>query len=116
MTVDYVHAGIFVPVFGTTEDNDQFTFSPLSNTATKLVYWDEEAYVSELAVSSGSPKLASTTGDSQVPSASDLAAAAAAGEGLIESGKEPEAKIKKRKAETNTAGKQKKVRRYFKSW
>lgn len=109
VTADYVHAGIFVPVFSTTEDNGQFTFSPLSNAATKLSYWDEEAYVSELAVSSESPKLASITGESQVPSASDLAAAAAAGEGLLEPGKEPEAKAKKRKTDANAAGKQKKV-------
>ncbi len=109
VTADYVHAGIFVPVFSTTEDNEQFTFNPLSNTATKLSYWDEEAYVSELAVSSGSPKLASITGESQVPSASDLAAAAAAGEGLVEPGKEPEAKAKKRKIDASAAGKQKKV-------
>ena len=109
VTVDYVQAGIFVPVFSTTEDNEQFTFSPLSNTATKLSYWDGEAYVSELAVSSGSPKLASITGESQIPSASDLAAAAAAGEGLVEPGKEPEAKAKKRKADASAAGKQKKV-------
>lgn len=109
VTADYVHAGIFVPVFSTTEDNEQFTFSPLSNAATKLSYWDEEAYVSELAVSSGSPKMALISGESQVPSASDLAAAAAAGEGLVEPGKEPEAKAKKRKADANAAGKQKKV-------
>ena len=112
VTADYVHAGIFVPVFSTAEDNEQFIFSPLSNAATKLAYWDEEAYVSELAVSSGSPRLSSTTSDSQVPSASDLAAAAAAGEGLIEPGKEPEAKAKKRKTDASAAGKQKKVRHW----
>jgi len=65
--------------------------------------------VSGLAVSSGSPKMASITGESQVPSASDLAAAAAAGEGLVEPGKEPEAKAKKRKTDASAAGKQKKV-------
>ncbi len=65
--------------------------------------------MSELAVSSGSPKLASIIGESQVPSASDLAAAAAAGEGLVEPGKEPEVKAKKRKTDASTAGKQKKV-------
>ena len=98
-----------MPVFSTTEENEKFTFSPLSNDATKLAYWDEEAYVSELVVSSGSLKPSSTIGDSQIPSASDLAAAAAAGEGLLEPGKEPEAKTKKRKNDANTAGKQKKV-------
>lgn len=107
VTVDYVHAGIFVPIFNITEETEQFTFSPLSNAATKLAYWDEEAYVSELAVASGSPKPA--PGDLPPPSASDLAAAAAENEGLVEPGKESENKVKKRKADPGAAGKQKKV-------
>ncbi|KAL8828730.1 MAG: hypothetical protein Q9191_002416 [Dirinaria sp. TL-2023a] len=107
VTVDYVHAGIFVPVFNTTEDTEHFTFSPLANAATKLAYWDEEAYVSELAVASGSPKPA--PGDLSAPSATDLAAAAAEKEGLLEPAKESEAKTKKRKADAGAAGKPKKT-------
>ena len=106
---DYVHAGVFVPVFNSTEETDRFTFSPLSNTATKLAYWDEEAYVSELVVSSGSPRPNVGSGDGQIPSAADRAAAAAENEGLVAPGKESEVKAKKRKAEAKEAASQKKV-------
>lgn len=101
--VDYVHAGVFVPAFNAAEDPEEFTFSPLSTTATRLAYWDKDAYVSELVVSSGSTKRAAAGGESQVKSAADLAAAAAEGEGLVQLGKEGEAKAKKRKAEAATA-------------
>ena len=104
-----MHAGIFVPVFKTTEETEQFAFSPLGSSATKLAYWDEEAYVSELMVSPGSPKPNVASGDGQVPSAADLAAAAAENEGLVAPGKESEAKAKKRKAEAKEATPQKKV-------
>ena len=47
--LSYIHAGVFVPVLNAMgPDSDRFTFSPLSNTATKLMYWDEAAYASEL--------------------------------------------------------------------
>ncbi|KAL8734975.1 MAG: hypothetical protein Q9181_002993, partial [Wetmoreana brouardii] len=101
--VDYVHAGVFVPVLNPGDEPDEFTFSPLGNTATKLVYWDKEAYVSELMVSSGSSQQAAAGTGPQVKSAADLAAAAAEGEGLVQPGKEIEAKAKKRKAEAATA-------------
>ncbi|KAL8714140.1 MAG: hypothetical protein Q9220_001868 [cf. Caloplaca sp. 1 TL-2023] len=103
VTVDYIHAGVFVPVFNAAEDPDKFTISPLGNTATKLSYWDQEAYVSELVLSTGSPKQLSTGLDSQTRSAADLAAVAAEGEGLVQPGKENEIKAKKRKAEAATA-------------
>ena len=109
VTADYVHAGVFVPVFNSTEDTDRFTFSPLSNAATKLAYWDDEAYVSEMIVSSGSPRANVGSGDSQIPSAADRAAAAAENEGLVAPGKESEVKAKKRKAEVKEAASQKKV-------
>lgn len=107
MTADYIHAGVFVPVLNQPMDVESFTFSPLSNPATKLMYWDEEAYASELIVSPGSPK--PDAGDNHGRSAADEAAAAAEGEGLVKSGKDVEAKIKKRKAESNTSAKPKKV-------
>ena len=111
MTVDFVHAGVFVPAFNPAEDSEEFTFSPLSNTATRLAYWDKEAYVKELTVSSGSSKQLAASGESQVKSAADMAAAAAEGEGLVQLGKEGEAKAKKRKAEAASAAtKTKKVR------
>lgn len=53
--VTYVHAGVFVPVMplmDATAGDDSFTFSPLGNPSAKLMYWDAEAYVSELKLSS----------------------------------------------------------------
>lgn len=100
-----------MPVFNVTEGNAKFTFSPLSNTATKLAYWDEEAFVSELIVSSITPTLAPPSIETQARSASDRAAAAAVeNEGLLKPGRETEAKAKKRKAEANEASKPKKVK------
>lgn len=96
-------------MFNATEDTERFTFHPLSNTATKLAYWDDEAYVSELVVSSGSPKQVANLGETQIPSAADRAAAAAENEGLLAPGKESEVKAKKRKAEAKEAASQKKV-------
>ncbi|KAG2024685.1 hypothetical protein GB937_003382 [Aspergillus fischeri] len=49
--VSYIHAGVFVPVINPSASTDRFTFSPLSNPSLKLMYWDEEAYVKELTVS-----------------------------------------------------------------
>ena len=107
VTADYIHAGVFVPVFNASEETERFTFSPLGNTGTKLAYWDEGAWVSELVVSIGSPKIAA--GEGQIRSATDQAAAAAESEGLLKPGKEVDARAKKRKAETNPTSKQKKV-------
>ncbi|KAL8935058.1 MAG: hypothetical protein Q9216_005605 [Gyalolechia sp. 2 TL-2023] len=102
VVVDYVHAGVFVPVFNPAEDPDKFCFSPLGSSATKLAYWDKEAYVHELVVSPGAKQAAAAI-ESQTKSVADLAAAAAEGEGLVPPGKEGEAKMKKRKAEAATA-------------
>ena len=107
VTADYIHAGVFVPVFNASEEIERFTFSPLGNTATKLAYWDEGAWASELVISTGSPKL--TASEGQVRSAADQAAAAAEKEGLLTPGKEADTRAKKRKAEVNPAVKQKKV-------
>lgn len=109
VTADYIHTGVFVPVFDTTEITEQFTFSPLGNTATKLAYWDQEAWASELVVSTGSPKPVAGTTDGQVRTAADQAAAAAENEGLLKSDREAETKTKKRKAESGASEKQKKV-------
>lgn len=109
MTADYVHAGVFVPVFDAVEGSENFMFSPLGNSATKLAYWDDQAWVSELMVSSTTFKQTGSANENQNRSASDLAAAAAENEGLLKPGKETEAKAKKRKIETNDITKQKKV-------
>ncbi|KAF3480018.1 RNA-binding protein [Arthroderma uncinatum] len=54
----YIHAGVFVPVLNlkpavstSTSEDERFTFSPLGNLAAKLAYWDEDAYASELKLS-----------------------------------------------------------------
>ncbi|PLB52578.1 rna-binding protein [Aspergillus steynii IBT 23096] len=51
--VSYIHAGVFVPVINPTASTEKFTFSPLNNPSLKLMYWDDEAYVRELTVTSG---------------------------------------------------------------
>lgn len=109
VTASYIHAGVFVPVFDIASGTERFTLSPLNNTATKLAYWDQEAYVSELIVSAAEPGKVSGTVENQARSASDKAAAAAEKEGLIKVSRETEAKAKKRKAEASAAAKQKKV-------
>ncbi|KAL4924519.1 putative G-patch domain protein [Aspergillus undulatus] len=82
--VSYIHAGVFVPVMNPTASTEKFTFSPLSNPAMKLMYWDEDAYASELTVS--------TEETQQAPKSEKPA-------GLSETkSKEPE-KAKKRKAD-----------------
>jgi RNA recognition motif-containing protein len=51
--VSYIHAGVFVPVMNPNSHTERFTFSPLNNPSAKLMYWDDEGYVTELVVSSG---------------------------------------------------------------
>lgn len=51
--VSYIHAGVFVPVMNPNSHTERFTFSPLSNPSVKLMYWDDEGYVTELVVSPG---------------------------------------------------------------
>lgn len=109
VTADYIHAGVFVPVFNATEETERFTISPLGNSATKLAYWDEEAWVSELVISTGSPTLGATTNEDHARSTADQAAAAAENEGLLKPSTEGEAKSKKRKADASGTVKQKKV-------
>ncbi|KAK5236340.1 hypothetical protein LTR47_002291 [Exophiala xenobiotica] len=85
--VSYIHAGVFVPVLNPTPDMERFTFSPMGNPAMKLAYWDEAAYVTELAVSVPTrvPKAPKTTAKDP--------------EGL--KSKEAAEKSKKRKAQTD---------------
>ena len=108
VTASYIHAGVFVPVFNMTPANERFTFSPIGNAATRLAYWDEDAYVSELVINIPDGKPAKT-GETAIRSAVDKAAAAAEKEGLVAAGKETEAKARKRKADAADATKQKKT-------
>ncbi|KAF8853933.1 hypothetical protein BDZ45DRAFT_60440 [Acephala macrosclerotiorum] len=94
--LSYIHAGVFVPVLHPLGDEyAKFTFSPLSNTAIKLMYWDEAAYANELAVATPDAPSAVKTKESEHAKL----AAAAANEGLVGNGKDGEPKLKKRKVE-----------------
>ncbi|KAL2008987.1 hypothetical protein VTN00DRAFT_7181 [Thermoascus crustaceus] len=85
----YIHAGVFVPVVNPTPSIERFTFSPLSNPSMKLAYWDEEAYVTELRVS--------TEEDDAGKSKSERTAAGQS-EGATKASRDAE-KTKKRKAD-----------------
>ena len=96
VVLSYIHAGVFVPVLHHLDDEQaRFTFSPLSNAAVKLTYWDEAAYVNELTVAAIDNR---STGKAKESEHAKLAAAAAS-EGLIEAGKDGEVRQKKRKAD-----------------
>ncbi|EXJ92496.1 hypothetical protein A1O3_01048 [Capronia epimyces CBS 606.96] len=95
--VSYIHAGVFVPVLKPTPNTKRFTFSPLGNPAMKLAYWDETAYVTELAVS--------------VPASIPDARSSTTEGPLVKASKETAEKAKKRKAqaEVETTGAVKKA-------
>jgi hypothetical protein len=109
VTACYIHAGVFVPIFNLAAGNERFVFSPLGNTATKLAYWDEDAYVSELVVSEAPDETSAKTSEARAKSATDKAAAAAEKEGLVAMGKETDSKAKKRKIDFKDSAKTKKV-------
>lgn len=88
---NYIHAGVFVPVLNPSASIERFAFSPIANPALKLMYWDEEAYVTELVVSSG----ATVVGNGK---STNRAAIVAAEADPIKGIKETE-KSKKRKAD-----------------
>ncbi|CZS91832.1 related to RNA binding motif protein [Rhynchosporium agropyri] len=99
VTISYIHAGVFVPILHQVGDEyAKFTFSPLSNAAVKLMYWDEAAYASEL-VTAIPPQ--NPAGKSKESKHTKLALAAAK-EGLINSGTDGEPRLKKRKMEKET--------------
>ncbi|KAH3625370.1 hypothetical protein KXV56_004716 [Aspergillus fumigatus] len=92
--VSYIHAGVFVPVINPSASTDRFTFSPLSNPSLKLMYWDEEAYVKELTVSTAE--------------LDNNQASTAQGQAENKSAKDAE-KAKKRKADAAASAASKKV-------
>ncbi|TVY23135.1 putative RNA-binding protein [Lachnellula hyalina] len=97
--VSYIHAGVFVPVLHPLGDEfANFTFSPLSNAAVKLMYWDEAAYASEFVIATADQSTVSKNKETEHAKL----AAAAAGEGLVVPGKEGEPRSKKRKVEKDT--------------
>ena len=99
VTADYVHAGIFVPVFEINQQETQFVFSPLANAAANLMYWDKEAYASELVVSQGPSHIDSNRENHYAGTVDDNAILG-----------DKDNKAKKRKAEAKESAKQKKVR------
>jgi len=111
--LSYIHAGVFVPVLNPMGlENDRFTFSPLSNAAMKLMYWDEAAYASELAIDIVPQK----SGLNHRESSYAKSATAAAHEGLLPLSSEGEPKTKKRKIEKDTAGSKKVVAPHLQFW
>ncbi|KAH0536441.1 hypothetical protein FGG08_006681 [Glutinoglossum americanum] len=106
--VSYIHAGVFVPVYNSSNAVERFTFSPLSNPSLKLAYWDEEAYVSELLLEAEDPETrADANGDLKEKRLQSYTAAEK--EGLKKPTKETEGKTKKRKAETGAGPSSKKA-------
>lgn len=95
--VNYIHAGVFVPVINPTASTERFTFSPLTNPSLRLMYWDEEGYVTELTVSAGEPE------GSQGQSKSEVAASQES------RGSKDAEKNKKRKADTFSSAAPKKA-------
>ncbi|OXV09604.1 hypothetical protein Egran_02633 [Elaphomyces granulatus] len=89
----YIHAGVFVPVISPTPSTARFTFSPLNKPSMKLTYWDEDAYVTELAVATDYNRGKSKTEQS---------------ESQAKASKDAD-KIKKRKADIATSAGVKKV-------
>lgn len=95
--VNYIHAGVFVPVINPTASTERFTFSPLTNPSLRLMYWDEEGYVTELTVSAGEPE------GNQGQSKSEMAASQES------KGSKDAEKTKKRKADTSSSAAPKKA-------
>lgn len=110
VTADYVHSGIFVPVSEDSPDIHRFTFSPMGNPATKLLYWDQEAWASELMLSDCSSAINEL--NSKRPWPGDIVAAPVESEDLAKLVTDPEGGLKKRKIEAKEVTKQKKVARW----
>ena len=107
---------MFAPLFQFNEGYETYSFCPLGNDSLRLQYWDENAYVSELTVSTGEEDAINNADDIQVKTSVDGGATAAEKEGLIATGEEAEAKTRKRKAENKDSSKPKKVRMEHFDW
>lgn len=60
--VSYVHAGIFVPELDAAAASEGVTFAASTNPSLQLKYWDEDAFVSELVVSTETTGRGDTAG------------------------------------------------------
>ncbi|KAJ9486173.1 hypothetical protein VN97_g7176 [Penicillium thymicola] len=78
--VTYIHGGVFVPVTNAPSGASNYTFSLSNNTSLQLKYWDEEAYVTELVLSTAEDdaeqeqkanKITSNHGDGQAKDTKD---------------------------------------------
>lgn len=99
--VTYIHAGVFVPVMNPTASTDRFTFSPLGNSSVKLMYWDDEGYVTELMLSSGQDEAPQDQAKSEKPTGNQQ-------DGRLKGLKDTE-KAKKRKADAEANANAKKM-------
>lgn len=106
--VDYIHAGVFVPLIGPRDGHtERFSFSASSNPSLRLKYWDDGAYVSELELV---PSVEDTkpVATKETPNATDPNK-----EGLIAvTSDEGSGKSKKRKGDANVTLGTKKVSFY----
>lgn len=94
--ISYIHSGVFVPVLNYVgEAASKYMFSPLSNAAVQLSYWDQAAYASEHATAA---PIRASAGRGKESEHVRLAAAAGK-EGLLGPGKDGEPRLKKRKME-----------------
>ena len=103
--VDYIHAGVFVPLIGPRDGHtERFSFSASSNPSLRLKYWDDGAYVSELelvvSVEDTKPAVTKESHNATDPSKEGLVAAI---------GDEGSGKSKKRKGDANITLSTKKV-------
>ena len=105
--VSYIHAGVFVPVLNPTPNTERFSFSPAGNASMKLAYWDEDAYVSELAINISKSKSREPKPSAGPPS-----------EGTNAKSVKDADKSKKRKAqiETDAAGTKKPAPSHLQFW
>ena len=107
--VDYIHAGVFVPLIGPRDGHtERFSFSASSDPSLRLKYWDDGAYVSELEVMAnvGGTKAALSQGNQSAAPNPDPNK-----EGLIAIGDEGSGKSRKRKGDAGTSLGTKKVRK-----
>ncbi|KAH6628396.1 hypothetical protein F5144DRAFT_578892 [Chaetomium tenue] len=52
VVVAFIHTGVFIPAFDTAvTENQEFSFTPIYNSAVRVKYWDERAYPSARVVS-----------------------------------------------------------------
>jgi RNA-binding protein 5/10 len=101
--VSFIHAGVFIPR-GSNDEDPRYSFAATINTSVRLAYWDLNAYASELMVCEAPPAGSIVSMDQKAKVTS-----APSAEGAVLSGKDPDNKPKKRKAESSTSGANKKA-------